>query len=197
MGPIPSEFPSLSMLQIIHLKNNLITGTIPSEFGSLSFLSWFDVTNNQMHGTVPPSFGSSRTIKDLHLGGNMFYDPIPPGLCTNKNINGEAIEDFGCDGILCSLGSYSEVGYAADETGCTKCPEGKTTLYLGSTKCEALTEADILSIFFEVMQGSEWPDDMKEHWGDPTVNTCAWSGITCNSKGEVVSLSFPSQNVGV
>ena len=191
-GKIPSELGSLSWLQIIHLKKNLLTGTIPPSLGNLEYLSWFDVSNNVLYGTIHPSFAEIRVLRDFRLGGNRMYDPIPPKLCKNVNVNGGAAKRFGCDAILCPLGTYAKDGLATNDVGCKPCPEGKTTMYLGSRQCIQLSEKDILSIFFEVMNGDEWPDEAKQNWGDKSVDLCEWGGITCDENGEVESLSFPS-----
>jgi Tyrosine-protein kinase ephrin type A/B receptor-like len=180
-------------LQILHLKNNDLTGTIPYHFGELPYISWFDISNNRMHGQIPTGFGKSRTLTDFRLAGNMIYNPIPPGLCSNTNINDGATAEAGCDGIACAIGSYSDIGHAADGE-CEKCPDGETTLYLGATSCETLSESDILSIFYGVMHGDEWPAETKANWGLSSVNSCEWAGIACNTDGEIVSLSFPLLN---
>jgi hypothetical protein len=190
-GTIPLDLIKIPVLQIIHLKNNKLSGTIPPGIGSLPLLSWLDLSQNQIHGTIPPSFGTSRFLKDLRLAGNMIYDPIPPELCTNSNLNGGVTKAYGCDGVLCSLGTYSDSGHAIDDKGCIKCPDGETTLYIGSTSCVRLSEADILSIFFYGMYGDDWPEDTKLNWADPVISPCEWGGITCDSEGEIVSLSFP------
>lgn len=122
----------------------------------------------------------------------MIHDPIPRGLCTNPNVNNGATKLYGCDGVLCPLGTYSESGFAVEKQGgCKKCPEGETTLYLGSTKCRKLTEKEILSIFFDVMQGDKWNLDHRQNWQDPDFDVCFWSGVTCDQNGDIVSIGFP------
>lgn len=171
---------------------NSLTGSIPPRYGELPFLSWFDVSHNLLHGTIPATFGQSRSLKDFRLGANMFYDPIPPSLCNNPNINGGLTAIHGCDGVICPLGTYSDSGHAPNaEQGCTKCPEGETTMYLGSIACQPFSTEDILSIFFDAMQGDRWPDELQENWKNRHIDVCFWSGVICDSKGDIVSVGFP------
>ena len=193
-GPIPSTLLNVDALQILHLKGNRLTGTIP-ELGKLPRMSWIDVSNNNLYGTVPHSLGASLVIEDLRLGGNGLYDPIPRGLCSNPNVNGGATKLYGCDGILCPLGTYAETsGHASETYGpCVKCPTGETTLYLGSFEnaCQEISPEEILSMFFEVMQGDIWPVEAQRNWGDLDVNICDWAGISCDANGELMGLAFP------
>lgn len=54
---------------------------------------------------------------------------------------------------LCPLGKYSETGIDTDNSPCVDCPEGRTTLKLGSTKCEVVTTEDFLGMFYDLMGG--------------------------------------------
>jgi hypothetical protein len=170
---------------------NQLTGTISPKFGELPFLSWYDVSSNQLHGTIPATFGGSRSIKDFRLGGNMIYEPVPQSLCTNTNVNGGLTRMYGCDGVICPLGTFSDPGHATHSEGCKPCPEGLTTMYLGSSACEEFTEKDILSIFFDVMGGESWNALQKSNWKDDQGSVCDWNGITCDADGEIASIRFP------
>lgn len=172
---------------------NRLTGTIPSGFGSLPYLSWFDVSTNSLHGTIPESFGPSRTLKDFRLGGNMIYGPVPQSLCSNPNINGGLTRTYGCSGVICPLGTYSDPGHATHSDGCKPCPESLVTMYLGSSKCVRISQADIITILYDVMAASTSSILQKSHWdtnrGD---NICSWNGITCDVANETIdAISFP------
>ena len=55
---------------------------------------------------------------------------------------------------LCPLGTYSKTGYStSSDLPCRVCPEGQTTLKLGSTSCQVLTEEDILVMLYDFLQG--------------------------------------------
>jgi Leucine rich repeat N-terminal domain len=192
-GTIPEALTKIQSLQILHIKLNRLTGTISEAFGSLPFLSWFDVSTNRLHGTIPDSFGTSRTLKDFRLGGNMVYDPIPKSLCTNPNINGGLTRTYGCGGVICPLGTYSDPGHATHSEGCKPCPEGRTTMYLGGSKCIRITEADIITILYDIMQASSSSPLQRSHWEtDRAGNICSWKGITCDEANEIIeSISFP------
>lgn len=120
----------------------------------------------------------------------MIHDPIPQSLFSNTNINGGMTGMYGCDGVICPLGTYSEPGHATHSDGCKPCPDGLTTMYLGSVSCEEITDQDILSIFFDVMGGDKWDASQKENWKRLDVSVCEWSGITCDEEGEIVSIRF-------
>jgi len=181
----------VSVLQIFHVKDNVLSGTIPPEFGNLPFLSWFDVSQNHLHGTIPTSFGKSTSLEDFRLNANMLYGDIPHGLCTNQKVNGGATKQYGCDGIVCPRGTYSVNGQASNDKPCVKCPEGRSNLYLGRSKCYPLTDFDILTMLYEATEGNRWPQDLRENWGDDTKSFCDWGGIDCNSRGEMTSFSLP------
>jgi Leucine-rich repeat (LRR) protein len=192
-GTIPESLARVSSLQIIHIKLNSLTGTISSGFGELPFLSWFDVSSNQLHGTIPASFGQSQTLKDFRLGGgNMFYDPIPDALCMNENINGGLTKTYGCSGVICPLGTYSDPGHATHADGCKPCPAGKTTLYLGSSACIKFDEEDYIAMIYDIMAATNNFSIQKGHWDlNREGDVCTWNGISCDEKGEVESISFP------
>jgi hypothetical protein len=182
----------LQSLQILHVKLNQLTGTISPNFGKLPYLSWFDVSSNRLVGSIPETFGSSNSIKDFRLGGNMIYEPIPPALCTNSNINGGLTSTYACDGVICSLGTYSDPGHATHAEGCKPCPDGQTTMYLGASSCETYSDKDILSIFFDVMRGENWNSLQKRNWKDKSESVCEWHGIDCDENGEISSIQFPA-----
>lgn len=59
-------------------------------------------------------------------------------------------------GSLCPLGTFSETGRGTNLHsiyGCEPCPEGETTMQLGSVECRVVTEVDLLNMFFDVMSG--------------------------------------------
>lgn len=112
-------------------------------------------------------------------------------------MSGGRTEMFGCDAILCSVGTFAESGYSTSQASqCRQCPEGETTLYLGSTTCLSFSQREVLTMFYEVMGGDSWPAHMKENWLNPDISECNWSGVTCDSNGVIDSLSFPTSAEG-
>lgn len=118
------------------------------------------------------------------------HEPIPKNLCTNR-VNGDFTASYGCDAILCPLGTYSELGFASEQIGCTMCPDGQTTMYLGSSICFQLSVEDVIGMFFEVMGAGDGKADYNRGRTDPA---CQWDGITCDDGGQIVSISFPSKS---
>jgi hypothetical protein len=193
-GTFPVEVASLRPLQILHFKNNDISGTIPSEFGKLPDLSWFDFSGNYLHGTIPASFGESSSIKDFRIADNMLHEPVPEALCANSQLNGGVTTTYGCAGVMCPLGTFSDAGFATEMSdGCTPCPKDESTVYAGSTTCRTFDDKDILSIIKAVMEGVSWPAEYEETWDkeNTSVGVCGWSGVECDASGEIVSLTIP------
>lgn len=136
-------------------------------------------------------------LKDLRVHGNRLYDPIPPALCSNPKVNGGNTLNYGCDAIICPLGTFSPVsgqGFAQDSTKCEKCPTGRTTLYLGSTECIELNQKELLSMLFDVMDGESWPEKYRKGWKDENTSICDWAGVTCNEQEEIIGLAIPQSN---
>lgn len=99
----------------------------------------------------------------------------------------------------CPLGTYSETGHyyvyssnSVTEVECMKCPEGQTTIRVGSTKCQVVTEEDLLVILYDLMNGDEWDEERRRNW-KTDKNICDWAGISCNDSGEIIGLSFPPE----
>ena len=168
-----------------------MTGTIPSSLGGLVHMLWLDASLNILSGTIPVSLGSSCMLKDLRLHGNRLNNHIPQSLCNNANVNGGRTVKYGCNAILCLLGTFSDHGVATDPGGCKKCPQGQTTIYLGSTECIKLDQNDLLSMLFDVLDGDNWPDDFKKGWKEDKISVCQWAGVICDNEHTIVGLSFP------
>ena len=122
----------------------------------------------------------------------MIYDPIPGELCTNANINGGLTKTYGCSGVICPIGTYSDPGHATHADGCRPCPSGKTTLYLGSSACIRFDEDDYIAMFYDIMAATAKNLIQQAHWErNREGDVCTWNGITCDEKGKVESMSFP------
>lgn len=142
--------------------------------------------------SIPASFGNSRTLKDFRLGGNMIYNPVPESLCRNENINGGLTKTYGCSGVICPLGTYSDPGHATHADGCKPCPEGKTTMYLGSPTCVRFTEEDYITMFYDVMAATHPHPMQRAQWSSHRdKDMCSWNGITCDESGKVTSIGIP------
>lgn len=149
-------------------------------------------SDNSLHGTIPASLGASSTLKDLRLGNNMLYDPIPDELCKNPIINNGGAKTYGCDGILCPLCYTNEYGFATPNRPCVPCPDEQCTLYRGSTKCRRFSDEDYLTLIYELMNGKEnWPEEIRENWGNKDISICEWAGIGCDDDGTATSIKIP------
>jgi len=187
---IPSSMATISSLQIIHLQENKFSGTLPWELSKLPVLSWLDVSENKITGPIPPLYGSMHSLKDLRLGSNKIYGPIPDNLCNNKSLNKGLTSTAGCDAILCPLGTFSEAGFATTDTACKPCPEGTSSIHLGSKTCQVVTRKNLLEMLYDVIGGDDWPEDRRRGWNSDLAE-CDWEGVTCGENGDLIGLSFP------
>lgn len=142
-------------------------------------------------GTIPHSFGNSDSIEDLRLGQNKLHGSIPQSLCSNIKLNNGATINYGCDGVVCSIGTSADLGYATFDHPCTKCTDQQGNVYLGSSECVLITEEMTLSIFFALLQGDSWPNIHSYNWNNAHVGICGWRGIVCNEIGVLTSLAIP------
>lgn len=66
----------LTTLDQLLVSNNLFEGSIPDEISQLSSLSALWVGNNRMDGTIPATLGQLTNLTSLLLYGNMFQQPL-------------------------------------------------------------------------------------------------------------------------
>jgi len=131
-----------------------------------------------------------HSLKDLRLGSNKIYGPIPDNLCNNKSLNKGLTSTAGCDAILCPLGTFSEAGFATTDTACKPCPEGTSSIHLGSKTCQVVTRKNLLEMLYDVIGGDDWPEDRRRGWNSDLAE-CDWEGVTCGENGDLIGLSFP------
>ena len=128
----------------------------------------------------------------------MIHNPVPKLLCSNTNINGGLTKTYGCSGVICPLGTYSDPGHATHSDGCKPCPLGRTTIYLGSSRCVELTEEDILNMFYDVMAASNNLPAQEKHWEfDRKGPVCTWNGVECDEQETIETIWFPLSEFNV
>ncbi|RWR74151.1 putative LRR receptor-like serine/threonine-protein kinase isoform X5 [Cinnamomum micranthum f. kanehirae] len=68
----------LSLMTIIDLSMNQLTGNIPSQMGDLKALHSLNLSNNILSGPIPESFQNLESIESLDLSHNKIVGTIPP-----------------------------------------------------------------------------------------------------------------------
>ena len=130
-----------------------------------------ELSVDKMHFNLPPDL--AELVKKSGVFNGMNYN-----LQFSKNENGEvgklqsitsnrgtmnindSVKTIKATKTPCPLGTYSETGHyyvyssnSVTEIECMKCPEGQTTIRVGSAKCQVVTEEDLLVILYDLMNG--------------------------------------------
>jgi Leucine-rich repeat (LRR) protein len=161
-GPLPSWLGKLPVLETFGAANNKFHGPL-LDFGNMKNLAFLDFSDNELYGTVPANFLESLNAKEKifvdfsrnYLSGTVpadlerlerlsirltdnKIDALDKELCLAFGWNDNAVESYGCQGILCPAGTYSKVGrQSTDDNACETCKQAK---YMGATNCSgALT----------------------------------------------------------
>jgi hypothetical protein len=78
VGPIPSEFGSLSGLtDMLELMSSDLSGSIPTELGLLKSVQSLVLSGNQLTGLIPTELGQLTSLGKLSLSKNFLTGPIP------------------------------------------------------------------------------------------------------------------------
>ncbi len=183
---------NLPSIEIIHLKKNAFSGTIPEALGEISRkLSWLDLSSNNFIGLIPSNLGYIPNLTDLQLGDNKLFSSIPESLCSSGRVNGGQIGKS-CDHIICPLGTFSELGFAkAGGKGCTPCPAGENTMFLGQTSCYKPPIHEHVELFFSTVYDLGWIRSDQDEIIFDGEDSCAWEGVVCDQNtGEIKSIEF-------
>ena len=196
-GPLPS-FANMPNLKYLDLGSNSITGPIPSDFLSSVQTNGprirVNLDANMITGEVPSQLSRFERL-DIDLSDNEVVS-IGEGLCERPLWWDGDLEKYGCRGLLCPAGTFSEIGrHSSSGVRCDTCP-GETSPYLGRTSCPVLKKAqakEILKSLYLATGGPNWKNN--DGWMNENLDICFWYGITCANEFEIESVILGSNNL--
>mmetsp|Transcript_36712 Transcript_36712/g.88748 ORF Transcript_36712/g.88748 Transcript_36712/m.88748 type:complete len:2674 (+) Transcript_36712:708-8729(+) len=180
------SFANQTQLTELFLQHNNFQGTIPATFlqsVSRDGLATVDLRYNALTGGIPLSF-SSFSQMNLYVASNNMEEPIPQAFCT-KNWNDGDVARYGCNGIVCPIGTYNSYGRATGDVECFPCDDPNYSIYLGTTSCGTGVEHQALIFLYRSYGGANWKSD--NNWLR-TDDHCSWEGITCHQSGDYAGL---------
>jgi Leucine-rich repeat (LRR) protein len=202
-GPLPS-FRKSPHLHDIDLSHNSLTGNISDSFLETVRQSsnrtdyaypTINLSHNMITGKIPANWDDFVGLF-VDLAGNQITE-VPGVLCDDdyefENSLVGALTENKCDAILCRPGYYSDVGRQTQvDVACFECPEGTTSRFYGSLKCESESgERAILDRIYELIFTHASED---QYWGTETP-ICSWEGLKCkheNSTDGITEISLES-----
>lgn len=90
-----------------------------------------------------------ESIINVVAGGGKAVRTIasPAGASSGNDVDESTLsKNSSTEMTLCPLGTYSDTGFATANSECRPCPEGETTIRLGSDSCQVVTEEDLLGM---------------------------------------------------
>ncbi|KAA3472319.1 receptor-like protein 12 [Gossypium australe] len=98
-GEIPKILGKLQLLIVLNLSHNCLIGPIPSSLGDLSELESLDLSSNKLEGRIPTELKNLGFLAVLNLSQNNLKGPIPQG----KQFNTFANDSYMGNLDLCGL----------------------------------------------------------------------------------------------
>ncbi|XP_026380161.1 receptor-like protein EIX2 isoform X4 [Papaver somniferum] len=113
-GDIPGELTNLIGLRSLNLSRNHLTGRIPNKIGNMSILESLDLSKNKLSGSVPQSIVNLTFLSHLNLSYNNLSGKIPVG----TQLQGLPESSFVGNGRLCGAPlNDCNVGDVEDKQG--------------------------------------------------------------------------------
>lgn len=148
-GPV-HDFSHLRHLIILDLSHNELTGPVPATlFGSVADDEkvFADLSFNKLSGTVPGDLSRLNRLS-LQVEAN-HISSVDDELCRIDGWNDFDVQRFGCDGFLCPIGSWNNLGRQSHEDApCTPCKSAK---YMGTTNCKSGATVRTLGLWAAVL----------------------------------------------
>lgn len=198
-GPL-LDFSELSHLEMLTLGGNNIIGSIPSTFLQSSSKTGTEVqvilTSNRLTGTVPALLSNfNQLIIDITDNS---IEAVSPKLCSKNDWMSGKVRSYGCDAILCPIGTYNLHGkQSSDAQPCLPCSSLKVAEFMGSVQCSIdpakTVERSILESFYNSCGGSRWHKN--RNWMSSDVDICEWEGVSCRRGKSVDSLLLGANNL--
>ncbi|KAG2306697.1 hypothetical protein Bca52824_026445 [Brassica carinata] len=102
---LPYEISNITVLELLDVHNNYITGDIPDQLGNLVNLEQLDLSRNSFSGNIPLSSGNFSYLNKLILNNNLFTGQIPKSIknlrkltllnLSFNNLSGEFPQELG------------------------------------------------------------------------------------------------------
>ncbi|KAL6907912.1 hypothetical protein ACP4OV_002082 [Aristida adscensionis] len=87
-GSVPPSIFNKSMLEVLVLSNNNLTGNIPSNQSfSLPMLWWLSLDVNKFEGPIPLGLAASKYLQTVYMSTNSFVDVVPTWLAQLSRLN--------------------------------------------------------------------------------------------------------------
>ncbi|KAL0864791.1 hypothetical protein Bca101_043909 [Brassica carinata] len=83
---LPYEISNITVLELLDVHNNYITGDIPDQLGNLVKLEQLDLSRNSFSGNIPLSFGNFSYLNKLILNNNLLTGQIPKSIKNLQNL---------------------------------------------------------------------------------------------------------------
>ncbi|KAJ1392357.1 Protein kinase domain [Sesbania bispinosa] len=99
----PGTIGKLTLLRVLSLRSNGLTGEIPSDFSNLTFLRSLYLQKNQFSGEFPPSLTRLTRLTRLDLSSNNFTGSIPFSINNLVHLSGLFLENNAFSGSLPSV----------------------------------------------------------------------------------------------
>lgn len=143
-GPV-YDFASLNDLIYLDLSFNKLTGSIPTTLFTNTATEEklvADFSSNLLVGTLPAELARhprlSLQVQDNQITG------VNSELCQVEGWNDFAVKNYGCDAILCPVGTWNHLGrQSSDDSPCTSCRKAK---FMGTTRCEGSSAASTTGV---------------------------------------------------
>lgn len=180
-GTLP-RFSDIPDIKEVYLEGNSLTGSIPHKFlehATTTNYMHIGLSHNKLTGI--PSELERFSSMQLNVVDNQFTH-IPKRFCTFGKWMAGAVEQYGCDAILCPNATYNKEGRQSnDEEPCMPCAHGTGSPYLGAISCNEDGGAPIVQILFEFytkLRGTKWKKkDGWEQFDYVTADSIDWGSI--------------------